>query len=120
MSDVSYTLQLPEARLESIDRDADAITLHFSRLARTDATMAPLLAVGTLIACGTMFPRVLFIAALLNPALFRMALPVTALMAFIIYFSALVLWHSAISAYWLFHSRPALPTSTPSRCRYRA
>jgi uncharacterized membrane protein (DUF4010 family) len=71
-----------------------AITLHFSRLARTDATMAPLLAVGTLIACGTMFPRMLFIATLLNPALFRMALPVTALMAFIIYFSALVLWRS--------------------------
>jgi hypothetical protein len=31
MSDVSYTLQLPEARLESIDRDADAITLRFSQ-----------------------------------------------------------------------------------------
>jgi hypothetical protein len=32
MSDVSYTLQLPEARLESIDRDADAITLRFSQV----------------------------------------------------------------------------------------
>jgi hypothetical protein len=32
MSDVSYTLQLPEARLESIERDADAITLRFSRV----------------------------------------------------------------------------------------
>lgn len=32
MSDVSYTLQLPEARLESIDRDADTIKLHFSRV----------------------------------------------------------------------------------------
>jgi len=32
MSDVSYTLQLPEARLESIDRNADAITLHFSQV----------------------------------------------------------------------------------------
>ncbi len=32
MSDVSYTLQLPDARLESIDRDADAITLHFSQV----------------------------------------------------------------------------------------
>ena len=31
MSDVSYTLQLPEARLESIDRDADTITLRLSR-----------------------------------------------------------------------------------------
>jgi hypothetical protein len=32
MSDVTYTLQLPEARLESIDRDGDAITLHFSQV----------------------------------------------------------------------------------------
>lgn len=32
MSDVTYTLQLPEARLESIDRDADSITLHFSQV----------------------------------------------------------------------------------------
>jgi hypothetical protein len=32
MSDVSYTLQLPEARLESIDRAADAITLRFSQV----------------------------------------------------------------------------------------
>ena len=32
MSDVSYTLQLPEARLESIDRDADTITLRFSQV----------------------------------------------------------------------------------------
>jgi hypothetical protein len=32
MSDVSYTLQLPEARLESIEHDADAITLRFSQV----------------------------------------------------------------------------------------
>ena len=32
MSDVSYTLQLPEARLESIARGADSITLHFSQV----------------------------------------------------------------------------------------
>ncbi len=32
MSDVTYTLQLPEARLESIDREADSITLHFSQV----------------------------------------------------------------------------------------
>jgi hypothetical protein len=32
MSDVSYTLQLPEARLESTDRNKDAITLRFSQV----------------------------------------------------------------------------------------
>jgi len=32
MSDVSYTLQLPEARLESIEQDENVITLHFSQV----------------------------------------------------------------------------------------
>jgi len=32
MSDVSYTLQIPEARLESIERTNDAITLRFSQV----------------------------------------------------------------------------------------
>jgi len=32
MSDVSYTLQIPEARLESIERNNDAITLRFSQV----------------------------------------------------------------------------------------
>ena len=32
MSDVSYTLQLPEARLESIEQAADTITLRFSQV----------------------------------------------------------------------------------------
>jgi len=32
MSDVSYTLQLPEARLESIDQEENAITLRFSQV----------------------------------------------------------------------------------------
>lgn len=32
MSDVSYTLQLPEARLDSIDRDDNAITLRFAQV----------------------------------------------------------------------------------------
>jgi len=32
MTDVTYTLQLPEARLESIDRNVDAVTLHFSQV----------------------------------------------------------------------------------------
>lgn len=32
MSDVSYTLQLPGAQLEAIDRTEDEITLHFSQV----------------------------------------------------------------------------------------
>lgn len=71
-----------------------AITLHFSRLARADSSMTPLLAVGVLLACGTMFPRLLLITTLLNPALFPVALPVTAIMAFIVYAWALALWRS--------------------------
>lgn len=69
-----------------------AITLHLSRLARSNETLAPLLASGTLFACGTMFPRVLLVAALLNPALLRPLLPALALMAVAIYMPALLLW----------------------------
>jgi uncharacterized membrane protein (DUF4010 family) len=43
-----------------------AITLHFSRLARKDAALAPALATGVIVASAMMFLRVLIIVALLN------------------------------------------------------
>ena len=44
-----------------------ALTLHFSRLSRQSNSrqLSPLLAAGILIACGTMFPRILLYAALI-------------------------------------------------------
>ena len=48
-----------------------ALTLHFSRLSKQadSSQLSPLLAAGILIACGTMFPRILLYAALIYPPL---------------------------------------------------
>jgi uncharacterized membrane protein (DUF4010 family) len=67
-----------------------ALTLHFSRLAARDAALAPVLATGVLLACGTMFPRMLLVASLLNPALFEPLVVPAAAMALCVYAPALV------------------------------
>jgi len=71
-----------------------ALTLHFSRAARQDAGMAPLLATGILLACGTMFPRMLLIAVLINLQLFRPLLLPVVIMALLVYAPALFYWWS--------------------------
>ncbi len=69
-----------------------ALTLSFSRLARQETVLTPVLATGILLACGTMFPRMLLVASLLNPAMFAsLWLPVL-LMALITYAPALGYW----------------------------
>lgn len=69
-----------------------ALTLHFSRLARARTISAPLLAFGVLIACGTMFPRVLLIASAVNRSLvIQLVLPL-GLMCFIVYAGSIVMW----------------------------
>ena len=47
-----------------------ALTLHYARLSQKQENMRNLLATGILIACGTMFPRVVLISSLINPLLF--------------------------------------------------
>ncbi|WP_041717881.1 MgtC/SapB family protein [Alkalilimnicola ehrlichii MLHE-1] len=70
-----------------------ALTLHFSRQSRQAAELSPLLAAGILIACGTMFPRILLYALIINPALIpALVLPVI-VMATLLYLPALVIWH---------------------------
>ncbi len=71
-----------------------AVTLHLSRLSRREATMAPLLATGILLACGTMFPRMALVATVLNPDLFRLLIVPAAVMALLAYLPALVYWRS--------------------------
>jgi uncharacterized membrane protein (DUF4010 family) len=71
-----------------------ALTLHFSRMARRNAGIAPMLATGILLACGTMFPRMLLLASLLNPQLFRPLLLPAAVMACLVYVPALWQWRS--------------------------
>ncbi|MBB3230218.1 MgtC/SapB family protein [Halomonas stenophila] len=71
-----------------------ALTLHFARLSRQHQEFSPLLAAGILIACGTMFPRILLYCLVINPALLApLALPVTA-MAMLLYVAALLIWRS--------------------------
>ena len=86
-----------------------ALTLHFSRLAREDASTAPLLATGILLACGTMLPRLLLIASLVNPALFPALLLPASAMAIMVYVPALFYW-------WRSHNNtqePQVPLHNP-------
>jgi uncharacterized membrane protein (DUF4010 family) len=71
-----------------------ALTLHFSRLAREDSAMTPMLAPAILVACGTMFPRMLLVATLINPALLQPLLWPAAVMALITYASAGWYWYA--------------------------
>ncbi|MFC4975495.1 MgtC/SapB family protein [Halomonas beimenensis] len=71
-----------------------ALTLHFSRLSRQTPDLGPLLAAGILIACGTMFPRILLYCLVINPALLPpLVLPV-AVMGGLLYVPAFVIWRA--------------------------
>ncbi|RTR01117.1 MgtC/SapB family protein [Halomonas nitroreducens] len=71
-----------------------ALTLHFSRLSRQHGQLSPLLAAGILIACGTMFPRILIYCLVINPDLLpRLLLPVS-VMGVLLYVPALVIWRA--------------------------
>ncbi|MFQ5488658.1 MAG: MgtC/SapB family protein [Gammaproteobacteria bacterium] len=69
-----------------------AVTLHLSRLARRQPGMEPLLAAGILVACGTMFPRVLLVAVIINPALLAVLAPAMMVMAALSYLAAVLFW----------------------------
>ncbi|WP_275097229.1 MgtC/SapB family protein [Sedimenticola hydrogenitrophicus] len=69
-----------------------ALTLHFSRLSRSDRAMGPILSMGILFACGTMFPRMLLLASALNPRLFEPLLLPTLVMALLVYLPVLFYW----------------------------
>ncbi|WP_107851912.1 MgtC/SapB family protein [Oceanimonas marisflavi] len=69
-----------------------ALTLHYSRLSRDTPALSPLLAAGVLLACGTMFPRMLVYCALINPALLpRLWWPVL-VMTLLLYGPAVWIW----------------------------
>lgn len=73
-----------------------ALTLHFSRMGRRDPLLAPVLATGILLACGTMFPRVLFVVTLVNPEMFKPLVVPMLVMALLTYFPALGYWCSPV------------------------
>lgn len=66
-----------------------ALTLHFSRVGRRAPEMAPMLAAGVLLACGTMFPRMVFVAAVINRDLLQPLLVPALAMGLIVYGGAL-------------------------------
>ena len=70
-----------------------ALTLHYARLSKQQKNMQGLLATGILLACGTMFPRVLLISSLINPALFNQLITPMAVMTLLILISAAIVWH---------------------------
>ena len=72
-----------------------ALTLHFARQSRRASDLSPLLAVGILIACGTMFPRVLVVATMLHPPMFTGLLAPVAVMTVLLYLPAFLMWQKA-------------------------
>ncbi|XGA78768.1 MgtC/SapB family protein [Halomonas sp. CH40] len=69
-----------------------ALTLHYARQSRLSPDINPQFACGILIACGTMFPRILIYCALISPALLpRLVWPVV-VMTLLLYVPALIIW----------------------------
>lgn len=75
-----------------------ALTLHFSRVARREPDTVTPVAAGILLACGTMFPRMVLVSSVVNPHLFQPLLAPAAIMTFVAYAPALILWRRARDA----------------------
>ena len=69
-----------------------ALTLHFSRLARQTPQISPLLSSGILLACGTMYLRILLYCAMINPALLGSLTIPLLVMTLVLYLPALLIW----------------------------
>lgn len=72
-----------------------ALTLHFSKLSKQQAEMKNLLAAGILVACGTMFPRVVLVASMINPILFDELIMPMIVMTVLTFTSAAIMWHQS-------------------------
>ncbi len=70
-----------------------ALTLYYARLSRTTPALSPMLAAGILLACGTMFPRILVYCALINPALLAALWQPVLVMTLLLYGPAIWIWH---------------------------
>jgi len=69
-----------------------AVTLHFSRLYKKQPVIESVLASGILMACAMMFPRILLVAGLINPALIAVLLIPMSVMALLTFFFAALIW----------------------------
>lgn len=69
-----------------------ALTLHFARQCRQTPELSPQFAAGILIACGTMFPRILVYCVVINHQLLAwLAWPI-ATMTLLLYIPAIIVW----------------------------
>lgn len=73
-----------------------ALTLHYARLSQKQENMQNLMAAGILVACGTMFPRIVLISSLINPALFDALVAPMTVMTLLSLLSAVVIWHKNV------------------------
>ncbi|HLV76739.1 MAG TPA: MgtC/SapB family protein [Marinobacter sp.] len=69
-----------------------ALTLHFARQAKRNPDYNHQFAAGILIACGTMFPRILIYCLIINKALLPSLLWPVITMSLLLYVPALVIW----------------------------
>src|SRR5690554_896559 len=69
-----------------------ALTLHFSRQASKNPDFNPQFAAGILIACGTMFPRILVYCLIINTAILPSLIWRVAVMNMLLYGPALLIW----------------------------
>ncbi|GHD44261.1 Uncharacterized membrane protein, DUF4010 family [Marinobacter persicus] len=69
-----------------------ALTLHFSRQAAKNPEFSPQFASGILIACGTMFPRILIYCLIINTALLPSLIWPVVVMTALLYGPAFFIW----------------------------
>ena len=69
-----------------------ALTLHFARQSKQAPELNPQFAAGILIACGTMFPRILVYCLIINPALLPQLNWPVLLMTALLYGPAFYIW----------------------------
>jgi len=69
-----------------------ALTLNFAKLSRQAPSASRLLAAGILVACGTMFPRLLIYAYLINPEMIHLLLLPVIAMALALFIPAVFIW----------------------------
>lgn len=73
-----------------------ALTLHFSHMAKERPEAAAILAPGILLACGTMFPRMVAVAGLVNAQLIRPLVWPAAIMATVVFGTAMIYWRFSL------------------------
>ncbi|MEE3170459.1 MAG: MgtC/SapB family protein [Pseudomonadota bacterium] len=71
-----------------------ALTLHFARQASKNPQLNAQFATGILIACGTMFPRILVYCLVINPGLLPTLMGPVLVMTVLLYLPTIVIWRS--------------------------